>query len=218
VSKARLVIIAVVMEGRTQAEVARAYGVSPGWVSKLIARYRTDGETAFEPRSRRPKTSPRALPAAIVERIVELRKDLAGQGLDAGPDTICWHLQNRHGLRVSPSTVARYLAKGGFVSPQPKKRPKVSYTRFQAELPNERWQADFTHYRLVDGTDVEILSFIDDHSRYALSVTAHQPVTGPVVVEVFRQAVERHGPPASTLTDIHSECWLDGAVVVQLAA
>ncbi|HQF92637.1 MAG TPA: helix-turn-helix domain-containing protein, partial [Microthrixaceae bacterium] len=57
-SKARLIITAVVLEGRSQAVVAREYGVSPGWVSKLVARYRLDGEAAFEPQSRRPHTSP----------------------------------------------------------------------------------------------------------------------------------------------------------------
>ena len=200
-SKARLVITAVVVEGRTQAEVARSYGVSPGWVSRLVARYRAEGAAAFEPRSRRPKSSPRALPDTTVDLIVEFRKDLAGQGLDAGPDTIRWHLEHRHGLQVSPATISRYLTRRGLVTPQPKKRPKVSYIRFQAELPNECWQADFTHYRLSDGTDVEILTFLDDHSRHAISVTAHQPVTGAAVLATFRQAVDRHGPPASTLTD-----------------
>jgi transposase InsO family protein len=182
-------------------EVARAYGLSPGWVSKLVARYRVEEDAAFEPRSRRPKTSPRALATSTVELIIELRKDLEGQGLDAGPDTIRWHLQDRHALVVSASTIARYLARRGLVTPAPKKRPKSSYIRFQAELPNECWQADFTHYRLADRSDVEILSFLDDHSRYALSVTAHRRVTGPAVVQAFRQAVEHHGPPASTLTD-----------------
>jgi transposase InsO family protein len=201
VSKARLVIMAVVVEGRSQAEVARSYGVSPGWVSKLVARYRAEGPAAFEARSRRPKSSPRALPEATVELIVELRKDLAGQGLDAGPDTIRWHLGHRHGLEVSRASIARHLARQGLVTPQPAKRPKASYIRFEAELPNECWQADFTHYRLADGTDTEILCFIDDHSRYAISLTAHRPVTGPTVVEVFRHAVAHHGPPASTLTD-----------------
>jgi Helix-turn-helix domain len=91
VSKARLVITAVVVEGRSPAEVAAGYGVSRSWVYELMARYRAEGDTAFEPRSRRPKTSPLALPASTVELIVELRKDLEGQGLDAGPDTIVWH-------------------------------------------------------------------------------------------------------------------------------
>jgi transposase len=85
VSKARLLITAVVVEGRSQAEVARAYGVSKSWVSKLIARYRVEGDTAFEPRSRRPKTSPTAIADTTVELIVALRQQLTGQGLDAGP-------------------------------------------------------------------------------------------------------------------------------------
>jgi len=200
-SKARLVIIAVVTEGRSQGEVARTYGVSQSWVSRLVARYRAEGEAAFEPRSRRPKTSPRAIGDATASLITGLRKDLAGQGLDAGPDTICWHLEHHHRIRVSPATVSRYLARAGLVIPEPGKRPKSSYLRFEAELPNECWQADFTHYPLADGTGTEILSWLDDHSRYALSITAWNRVTGPIVLATFRAAVTEHGAPASTLTD-----------------
>lgn len=57
-SKARLVITAVVLEARSQAEVTRSYGLSPSWVSKLVARYRREGDAAFDPRSRRPHTTP----------------------------------------------------------------------------------------------------------------------------------------------------------------
>ena len=103
-SKARLVITAVVMEGRSQSEVARDYGVSQPWISRLMARYWTEGEAAFEPRSRRPKTSPAAIAPAVVELVLRLRKDLSGQGLDAGPHTICWHLQTHHKVRLSPAT------------------------------------------------------------------------------------------------------------------
>jgi hypothetical protein len=38
-------------------------------------------------------------------------------------------------------------------------------------MPNECWQSGFTHYPLAGGTDTEILTWLDDHSRYALSVT-----------------------------------------------
>ena len=72
-SKARLIITAVIVEGRSQAEVARDYGVSEGWVSKLIARFNSEGVTAFEPRSRRPLTSPNRVPAGVVDLIVDLR-------------------------------------------------------------------------------------------------------------------------------------------------
>ncbi|WP_182878229.1 IS481 family transposase [Microbispora sp. H10670] len=200
-SKARLIITAVVVEGRSQTDVARSYGVSKGWVSKLVARYREQGESAFEPRSRRPKTSPTAIDAATVELIVGLRKQLSGQGLDAGPDTIAWHLHQHHQVTVSRATISRYLMRAGLVTPEPSKRPRSSYIRFQAEQPNETWQADFTHYRLADGTDAEILTWLDDHSRYALSVMAWPRVTGPIVRDTFRHAVAAHGVPASTLTD-----------------
>jgi transposase InsO family protein len=200
-SKARLVITAVVTEGRTQGEVARAYGVSQGWVSRLVARYRAEGEAAFEPRSRRPKSSPRTIPDATVDLIIKLRKDLAGQGLDAGPQTIAWHLEHHHQVKVSAATISRYLARHGLVVPEPKKRPKSSYIRFAAEQPNERWQSDFIHWHLAGGQEVEIVSWLDDHSRLALSVTAHPVTTGEVTLATFRATCAKYGVPASTLTD-----------------
>ena len=200
-SKARLVITAVVVEGRSQSEVARTYGVSQGWISRLVKRYSLEGEAAFEPRSRRPHTSPRRLPASTVELIVALRSELAGKGFDHGPHTIAWHLTHHHGITVSISTIHRHLHAAGLIEPQPAKRPKSSYIRFAAEQPNERWQADFTHWWLADNTHTEILCWIDDHARYALSLTAHRRVTGAVVLAEFRNAVARHGIPASTLTD-----------------
>jgi transposase InsO family protein len=201
VSKARLVITAVVVEGRSQSEVAREYGVSQGWISRLVARYRLEGEEAFEPRSRRPLTSPTRLPQPTIELIVTLRNDLLSKGLDHGPHTIAWHLRHHHGLTVSVNSIHRHLRAAGLVTPTPQRRPKSSYIRFAAEQPNERWQADFTHWWLADDTHVAILDWIDDHARYALSVTAHRRVTGPIVLAEFRKTVAAHGVPASTLTD-----------------
>src|ERR1700678_3533485 len=200
-SKARLVITAVTIEKRPVSEVARTYGVARSWVYALLARYQAEGEAAFEPRSRRPKTSPTAISDDAADLIIRLRKELSGQGLDAGPQTIAWHLQHHHQVKVSAATVSRYLSRAGLVTPNPAKRPKSSYIRFAADMPNECWQSDFTHYPLADGTDTEILTWLDDHSRYALSLTAHHRVTGPAVLLAFRAACEQHGIPASTLTD-----------------
>jgi transposase InsO family protein len=142
----------------------------------------------------------------VVDLIVELREKLTATGLDAGPDTICWHLAHHHDLTVSRATVARYLAKRGLVTPQPHKRPRSSYIRFQAAMPNECWQSDFTHYRLTrpdgrPGPDTEIITWLDDHSRYALHVSAHVRITASIVLASFRNAAAQHGYPASTLTD-----------------
>ena len=205
-SKAQLVITAVTVEKRPVSEVARAYGVARSWICTLLERYRTEGEAAFEPRPRRPKTSPGAISDGTIGLIVGLRKELAGQGLDAGPHTIRWHLRHHHQVTVSAATVSRYLTGAGLVTPEPKKRPKSSCLRFAAELPNECWQSDLTHYRLTrpdgsPGPDTEILGWLDDHSPLVLSLTAHRRVTGPIVVAAFRAAAALYGVPASTLTD-----------------
>jgi transposase InsO family protein len=199
-SKRRLVITAV-LAGQSQSQVASTYGVSQGWISKLMARYRLEGEAAFEPLSRAPLSSPGATPADTVELIGRLRKQLAEAGLDAGAETIGWHLAHHHAISVSRATINRVLVRTGAVTPDPSKRPKSSYLRFQADQPNETWQSDFTHYRLSGGADCEILSWLDDWSRYALSVTAHARVTGPIVLATFRTTAVRYGFPASTLTD-----------------
>jgi transposase InsO family protein len=200
-SKRRAVILAVTLEGRTQAEVARAYEVSEATVSRWLARYRIDGDAAFEPRPRRPRRSPTATSDEVVVLIVNLRRELTEEGLDAGPVTIRWHLQAHHQATVSISTIRRHLIAAGLVTPNPKKKPKSAYIRFEADLPNETWQSDFTHWRLADRTDAEILTWLDDHSRYALSVTAHQRVTGPIVVDTFTECAADEGFPASVLTD-----------------
>ena len=102
---------------------------------------------------------------------------------------------------MSISTIRRRLLAAGLIEPQPKKRPKRSYIRFEAELPNEMWQSDFTHQRLTTGADTEIITWLDDHSRYCLHSTAHQRVSGLIVVETFTKTAEQHGFPASVLTD-----------------
>jgi transposase InsO family protein len=205
-SKARLVITAIELEGRSVADVVSSYAVSRSWVYELLARYRTEGDAAFEPRSRRPHKSPTAIPDSTVELIVRLRKELSEFGLDAGPDTIAWHLQHHHQIKVSVSSIARTLTRQSLVEPSPKKRPRSSYVRFAAEQPNETWQSDFTHYRLTrpdgsPGADTEIITWLDDHSRYALHVSAHSRVTGQIVLVTFRKTAGQHGYPASVLTD-----------------
>jgi transposase InsO family protein len=202
----RLLITAMVVENRPVREVAATYGVSTSWLYELLARYRDEGAAVFEPRSRRPDTNPKATPLKVVDLIVRLRKELAEQGLDAGPETITWHLAHHHAVTVSRATVARHLAARGMVVPQPKKRPRSSYVRFEASQPNECWQSDFTHHRLTrpdgrPGPDTEVLSWLDDCSRFALRITAHHRVTGSIVLTEFRNAVATHGIPASTLTD-----------------
>jgi transposase InsO family protein len=200
-SMARLVVTAVKVEGRSKSEVARDYGVSRRWVHELVRRYEAEGEKGLEPRLRRPRRSPQQTSAGIEDEIVEIRKDLTEEGLDAGAHTIAFHLYRRHGTAPAPSTIWRILHRRGFVTPQPQKRPRSSFIRFEAAQPNERWQADITHWRLADRTPVEILNILDDHSRFLVVAQARAVTKGGDVVASFHGAFAAHGFPASVLTD-----------------
>lgn len=200
-SRARVVVLQVVSNQMSVTQAAAEYGYSRRHLHRLLARYRRGGLDALEQRSRRPKSSPQATPAEVRARVIQLRGQLTANGSDAGPVTIAWHLE-REGLTApSTSTIRRILHDEGLIVPEPRKRPRSSYVRFAAAQPNEMWQSDVTHWRLADGTDVDVLNWLDDHSRYLLSATAHQPVTGDDVVAIFLQTIDEHGPPASTLTD-----------------
>jgi transposase InsO family protein len=201
VSLGRLVVAAVREQGRTKSEVARDYGVSRRWVHELVKRFDALGESGLEPRSRRPVRSPHQIRAELEDEIVVLRKTLAERGLDAGAHTIAFHLTERHGEAPAPSTIWRVLSRRGFVAPQPQKRPRSSFVRFQADQPNERWQADITHWALADGTGVEVLNVIDDHSRLLVASDATRTTKAADVVASFRTAAAQHGLPASMLTD-----------------
>ncbi|MGH3923874.1 MAG: IS481 family transposase [Pseudonocardiaceae bacterium] len=198
---ARYVVDAVVVEGRSYREVARAHGVSKSWVGKLVGRFRGGGYEAIVPRSRAARTIPHRTAAAVEDEIVRLRKELENTGLDAGAETIRSHLLRRRPDVPSTSTIWRVLRRRGFVTPQPHKRPRSSWIRFEARLPNERWQSDVTHWRLADGSEANIVNFIDDHSRLAVASRAVGTATAPQVLELFRTAGARWGFPSAQLTD-----------------
>src|SRR5690349_697663 len=200
-SKHRVAVLKVVSAQLSVTASARECGISRGHLQRLLRRFREGGLAALEPRSRRPLSSPGRTADGVQERIVALRFELTARGLDAGPATIAWHL-GREGLAVpSTSRIRRVLHARGLVVPEPHKRPRSSWRRFEAAAPNEVWQSDFTHWRLADASEVEICSWLDDHARYLLVCTAFGRVAGDDVVATFVAAGEEHGWPAATLTD-----------------
>jgi transposase InsO family protein len=197
----RYVVDAVLLEGRSAREVARAHGISKTWIYELVRRYQAGGYEALEPRSGRPRSCRHETPLATVEAIVGLRGELAAQGYDAGAETIAYHLAQSNQGVPSVSTIWRILRREGLVIPEPQKRPRCSLIRFEADLPNELWQADITCWQLASGDVVEILNQIDDHSRLFLGSDAYPRVKAPDVVSSFHKAAELHGLPASLLSD-----------------
>jgi transposase InsO family protein len=200
---ASYLVAAVLVEGRPVREVARDHGVSKTWLYELLARYDAEGEAGLVPRSRRPLSSPTRISDLYEDEIVRIRKELTEAGYDAGAETIGVHLRRAHrrGRVPSTATIWRILKARGFVTPQPHKRPKSSYVRFAADLPNERWQMDVTHVVLAGGKEVEILNMIDDHSRLCVASFALRIFKAIDVVTTFHEAAARWGYPATMLSD-----------------
>ena len=187
--------------GRPIKQLAKAHDVSASWLFKLLRRYRLEGRDGLAPRSRRPRRSPTRTADQFEDEVAALHKELAGRGLDAGAGTVQFHLAKRHAQPPSVSTVFRVLRARGFVVVSPKKRPKSSLTRFQADLPNECWQADMTHVCLAGGQLYEVLNFVDDHSRLCVASRAMKVVKATDVVRALHAAASTWGYPASLLTD-----------------
>ena len=198
---ARFLVEAVVFGKQSPNRLVREHPISRSWFYELLARYRRDGLAALEPKSHRPAACPHQVDQTVVDAILELRAELSAAGLDAGPQTILHHLTARFPSPPSRVTVWRILKRQGLITPQPHKRPKASFVRFEAELPNELWQTDATEWHLADSSKVEILNLIDDHSRLCLASVALRTVKAADAVEAFYSALTEYGPPARFLSD-----------------
>jgi transposase InsO family protein len=193
---AQYLVEAHLLEGVPVAELAASHGVHRSWIYKLLARYRSQGDEGLARRSRRPRHSPTKTSQALVSEILALRGQLSKDGFDAGAQTIHTHLARQHEQVPSPSTIWRVLKAEGCVTPQPHKRPRSSYVRFCAELPNELWQSDITRWR-----EFEIVGVIDDHSRLCVAAKAFAQVRATDIVSTFYAAASRYGLPESLLSD-----------------
>jgi transposase InsO family protein len=198
---ARYIVDAVVMERRSPTELARDHGITRRWIHKLVKRFKEGGYSALEPRSRRPHSCSHQTSSEVQAKVLRLRQELVAAGHDAGPDTIAHHLIGQVDRVPSVATVWRILKRNGLITPQPHKRPKSSFIRFEAQLPNETWQLDSTPWQLADDSPVEILNFLDDKSRVALASRALVTVKSADPVHVLHSASNTFGLPASLLSD-----------------
>jgi len=190
------------LEGLNVAAVCRGHGISRKTFYKWRARYAVEGVAGLEPRSRRPLRSPTRVSDEVEDAVVETRKWLLGYGLDAGAASIFYRLRDSR-VRPLPSeaTIWRVLTRRGFIAPEPRKRPKRSWRRFEAAAPNECWQIDATHWTLSRRRGVEIIDIIDDHSRLAVASVACASATTETAWAAFSQAVSRWGLPSRCLSD-----------------
>lgn len=200
----RRLIVEVDLDGLNVTEFCREHGVSTWFFYQLRKRYAVEGEAGLEPRSRAAKSVANRTPGWIEDLVVEKRKTLDEAGLDAGPATIWSHLNDEFtaGRSVpSEATIWRILTRRGFITPEPKKAPKHAYRTFTAERANECWQVDDIDWELADGTEVKIITMIDDCTRLCPGLKAVETVNGEAAFDAFSTAAARWGWPARFLSD-----------------
>jgi len=182
-------------------EVCRQFGISRDTFYRYRARLEAEGFPGLLPRSSRPRSSPARTPVGMVELILAKRAELEKEGWDHGARSIHARLK-RAGVEVpSARTVHRVLVRAGLIEPQPAKRPRSSFKRFEHPAPNACWQLDGTEWALADGAEACILRLTDDHARMILATRAAPAENTVEAWTLVEAALARHGRPVMLLSD-----------------
>jgi transposase InsO family protein len=180
-------------------EVAARYQVSRQSVHAWVVRYREGGLGALADRPRRPDTCPHQVSAEIEAAVCEMRREHP----QWGPVRLVHELA-RVGISPVPSRMSAYrvLVRHGLVDPQPRKRPKDSYRRWERAEPMALWQMDIVGGAfLASGLEAKIVTGVDDHSRFCVIASVVARATGRAVCLAFAAALREFGVPEEVLTD-----------------
>jgi transposase InsO family protein len=197
----RRLIVEVDTDGLNVVGFCAEHGISTWFFYDLRRRFRVDGDVVLEPRSRAPQRVWNKTPADVEDLVVATRKRLEDLGLDHGPEEVAAELVSVVTKPPSTATAYRILKARGFITAEPRKAPKRSRRRFNAQRANESWQLDDTAWELADGTGVKILNVIDDHSRLLVASVAMATCTGAAALAAVADAAATLGWPARFQSD-----------------
>jgi transposase InsO family protein len=198
VTEQRYRAVLEVMAGVPVTEVAGRYGVSRQSVHAWLARYRDEGPPGLEDRSHKVRAHPWQIPAELESAVCELRR----AHRKWGPKRLVFEMGRRGHGGVTRSTVYRVLVRNQLIEPRSRRRRRQDYVRWERPVPMQLWQLDVTASAfLADGTEVKIVTGIDDHSRYCVIATAVMRATARPVCRAFVEAMGVYGVPEEVLTD-----------------
>lgn len=187
-----------VLEGAPVTEVALRYGVVRQTIHVWMRRYRETGIGGLANRNMRPQRCPHQMPPDIEERVVQLRIENS----DWGPRRILWKLGREGSDLPSRSAIYRALVRRGLIDPAKRRRRREDYRRWERERAMELWQMDVMgRVRLADGTELSVVTGIDDHSRFCVIAKLVRRATSEAVCRALTDGLSRHGVPESILTD-----------------
>jgi transposase len=188
-----------VLGGATVSDVARRFGVARQTVHDWLRRYGREGMAGLVVRSSKPLSCPHQTRAEIEVRIVELRRAHPSWG----PRTIGYHLE-KEGVSPVPSRSAIYrsLIRHRLLDPKARRKRRSDYKRWERGKAMELWQMDVMGgVWLADGSELKVVTGIDDHSRFCVSAMVVRRATARPVCDALAVAMRAHGVPDQVLTD-----------------
>ena len=192
-------VLAVVQDGWKVTEVAGRFGVSRQSVHAWLVRYEAGGLTALADRSHRPTSCPHQIAPEVEALVCELRRLHSGWG----PRRLAHELARR-GVETVPSRSAIYrcLKRHQLIELRRRRRRREEFRRFEREHPMQLWQMDvMAGVVLGDGTDLKLVTGIDDHSRFCVACGLVERAVSRAVCGVLLAALARYGVPDEILTD-----------------
>lgn len=181
----------------------REHGVSRSQFYDIWTRAKTEGPVAAMLPRPRPVLvrHPQAVPLEIEELAVRIRKDQIDDGWDGGPVTVHHKLLDLGVAAPAPSTLARIFSRRGMVTPQPQKRPKTNWRRFETATVHECWQLDGFEWHLADQSVFTILQLTDDKSRHPIATRACPGERSVEAMAVVATGIDHFQVPCRLLTD-----------------
>jgi transposase InsO family protein len=198
VTEQRYRAVLEVLAGVPVTEAAERYGVSRQSVHAWLVRYRGEGPPGLVDRSHKVHAHPWQIPAELESAVCELRR----AHRKWGPKRLVFEMGRRGLGMVTRSTVYRVLVRNQLIEPRSRRRRRQDYIRWERPVPMQLWQLDVTASAfLADGTEVKIVTGIDDHSRYCVIARAVRRATARPVCRAFIEAMGVYGVPEEVLTD-----------------
>ena len=193
-----LAVREVLDSGATVTDVALRYGVDRRTVHRWLVRYANEGLSALADRSSKPDRCPHQISPVVEALIVSMRRAHPGWG----PRTILNQLRRRMAEPPSRSSIYRVLVRHRLIDPKPRRRQRDDYKRWERSRPMELWQMDVMGgVRLVDGSQLSVVTGIDDHSRFCVIARLVVRATARPVCDALLVGLARHGVPEQILTD-----------------
>jgi transposase InsO family protein len=188
----------VLDSGATVSDVALRYGVDRRTVHRWLVRYANGGLGALADRSSKPDRCPHQMSPEVEAMIVAMRRAHPGWG----PRTILSQLRRRLEEPPSRSAIYRALVRHRLIDPKPRRRQRDEFKRWERSRPMELWQMDVMGgIRLSDGSQLSVVTGIDDHSRFCVIARLVSRATARPVCDALMEGLGRYGVPEQILTD-----------------